>query len=239
MAQRRMFSSKIVGSDAFLDMPISGQLLYFHLGMQADDDGFVGNPKRIMRMIGAGEDDFKILIAKRFILTFQSGVVVIKHWLIHNTIQGDRYHETQYQEEKKALIIKENKAYTELDTKRIQNVSILDTEVKLNKPNLTEVKLNKPNEREPPSLKIKDFFNNPSKQETIISILIEKGIPKNIALTEIHKFIAYWTEPNKSGTKQRWELQETFELNRRLITWFSKIKEFNPPKGGGSKTLIL
>ena len=91
MAERRMFAKAIIDSDAFLDMPLSAQALYFHLSMRADDDGFVGNPKRIRGMLGANEDDFKLLILKRFLLTFGSGVVVIKHWKIHNYIQSDRY----------------------------------------------------------------------------------------------------------------------------------------------------
>lgn len=137
MAQRRMLSSQIVNSDAFLDMPTSSQLLYFHLVMQADDDGFVGNPKRVMRMIGTNEDDFKILIGKRFLLTFESGVVVIKHWLIHNTIRLDRYHSTQYKEEKRLLFLKENKSYSDV---RQPVGNQLETEV-----NLIEVKLSKDN----------------------------------------------------------------------------------------------
>jgi len=136
MAQRRMLSSQIVNSDAFLDMPISSQLLYFHLVMQADDDGFVGNPKRVMRMIGTNDDDFKILLGKRFLLTFESGVVVIKHWLIHNTIRLDRYHSTQYKDEKKTLFIKENKSYSDV---RQPNGNQLETEVKLSKANIIEV----------------------------------------------------------------------------------------------------
>ena len=108
-----MISQKIVDSDAFLEMPQSSQNLYFHLNMRADDDGFVGNPKKIIRMIGASDDDYKILIAKRFIIVFESGVCVIKHWLIHNLIRNDRYNETQYLEEKKQLQVKENKSYTE------------------------------------------------------------------------------------------------------------------------------
>jgi len=114
MAQRRMFSPKIIDSDAFLEMPISVQCLYFHLGMRADDDGFVSNPKKIMRVIGANEDDLKVLIAKRFILTFESGVIVIKHWRINNLIRKDWHKDTVYVEEKKLLKLKENNAYTEL-----------------------------------------------------------------------------------------------------------------------------
>lgn len=113
MSQRRMFSPQIVDSDAFLDMPPTSQLLYFHLCMRADDDGFVGNPKKVLRMVGGNDDDLKILMGKRFILSFENGVVVIKHWLIHNSIRSDRYHETQYLEEKSTLAVKENKSYTE------------------------------------------------------------------------------------------------------------------------------
>lgn len=113
MARRRMFSMDIVESDAFLDMPDSSQALYFHLGMYADDDGFV-NPKRIVRMLGSNADDLKLLIAKRFLLEFDNGVVVVKHWTINNQIRKDRYSETQYKTEKKLLMSNENGAYTEV-----------------------------------------------------------------------------------------------------------------------------
>ena len=115
MAERRMFTKKIVDSDAFLDMPLSTQALYFHLNMRADDDGFVNNPKKIQRMIGASDDDLKILISKRFILVFESGVVVIKHWRMHNLLRKDRYNPTQYQEERNLLELKENGSYTEAE----------------------------------------------------------------------------------------------------------------------------
>lgn len=128
MAQRRLFSLKIVDSDAFIDMPASTQALYFHLGMHADDDGFV-NPKKIMRMLGTSEDDLKILLVKRFILSFENGVVVIKHWLIHNTIQKDRYTPTLYGDLKNLLITKDNGSYTECS----QNDNISITQVKLSK----------------------------------------------------------------------------------------------------------
>ena len=113
LAERRMFTQKIVDSDAFLDMPLTAQALYFHLNMRADDDGFVNNPKKIQRMIGAAEDDLKLLIAKRFLLAFENGVVVIKHWRMHNLLRKDRYNPTQYQEEIERLMLKENGAYTE------------------------------------------------------------------------------------------------------------------------------
>lgn len=112
MAKRRMFSQQITDSDSFLDMPLSAQALYFHLGMTADDDGFVNNPKRIQRIIGANEDDLKLLIAKNFVIAFDSGVVVIKHWKINNAIRSDRYTPTVYTEEKAMLNEKSNKVYT-------------------------------------------------------------------------------------------------------------------------------
>ena len=137
MAERRMFAKTIVTSDAFLDMPATTRCLYFLLAMTADDDGFVNNPNSIMRQSGATKDDMNLLIAKRFVLTFQSGVVVIKHWCIHNTIQKDRYKETKYLEEKALLALDENKAYTEavpnVYPECIQDVSNQDTQVRLGK----------------------------------------------------------------------------------------------------------
>ena len=120
-----MFTKKITESDAFLDMPSSTQMLYFHFSMNADDDGFVNNPKKIQKMCGASDDDFKLLIAKSFIILFDSGIIVIKHWKMHNYIQADRYRPTEYVEEKSMLGIKSNKAYTldvsKMDTECIQN----------------------------------------------------------------------------------------------------------------------
>jgi hypothetical protein len=116
MAKRRMFSQQITESDSFLDMPLSAQALYFHLGMSADDDGFVNSPRRIQRVIGANDDDLKLLIAKKFVISFESGVVVIKHWKINNYIRSDRYTETAYLEEKALLYEKKNGAYSLTDT---------------------------------------------------------------------------------------------------------------------------
>lgn len=106
-----MFSKTIVDSDSFLDMPLSSQAMYFHLSMRADDDGFINNPKKIQRMIGASEDDLKLLIAKEFVIPFDTGVVVIKHWKIHNSIRADRYKVTMYKGEKSLLELNENGAY--------------------------------------------------------------------------------------------------------------------------------
>lgn len=129
MADRRMFSKSIIDSDLFLDMPQSAQCLYFHLGMRADDDGFVNSPKKIQRIIGASNDDFKLLFAKQFVIPFESGVVVIKHWKIHNYIQKDRYKPTIHQEEKRTLFLDKSGAYQVLDTDCIQDVSEMDNQL--------------------------------------------------------------------------------------------------------------
>jgi len=121
MAKRRMFSIEITESDSFCDMPLSAQALYFHLGMYADDDGVVNNPKKLQRSLGASVDDLKLLVAKRFIIPIQeSEIVVIKHWKINNLIQKDRYTESKYKKELALLELDENHAYRE------KNVSLLD-----------------------------------------------------------------------------------------------------------------
>ena len=153
MAERRMFSKTIIDSDMFLDMPLSTQSLYFHLSMRGDDDGFINNPKKIQRMIGATDDDLRILAAKQFIIPFESGIVVIKHWRIHNCIKKDRYKETIYQDEKQRLSLDNQNVYdmepnciqngSKMDTECIQNVSNLDTQVSLGKVRLGKVSLDK------------------------------------------------------------------------------------------------
>lgn len=112
MAERRMFAKTIIDSDAFLEMPLSTQALYFHLSMRADDEGFINNPRKIQRTIGCADDDLKLLIHKNFIIPFESGIVVIKHWFMHNYIRKDRLQETVYQDEKAELMLKENESYT-------------------------------------------------------------------------------------------------------------------------------
>ena len=124
MAERRMFAKTIIDSDAFLDMPLSAQSLYFHLSMRADDEGFINNPKKIQRMVGCNDDDLKLLLTKRFIIVFDSGVIVIKHWKIHNYIRRDRVKETLYQEEKSELTEKENGTYRLIaEDQRLKDVS--------------------------------------------------------------------------------------------------------------------
>ncbi|HFJ7364138.1 TPA: replisome organizer [Enterococcus faecium] len=182
MAERRMFAKTIIDSDAFLDMPLSTQALYFHLSMRADDDGFINNPKKIQRMVGCGDDDLKLLMAKRFILVFESGVIVIKHWKIHNYIRNDRYKPTLYQDEKALLADKDNKAYTfaeeipKHDEKLgipddNQTVHQMDTQVRLGKVRLGKV-----------SKEIKDI--TPSKKTKAKPVRHKYGEYKNVLLSD-------------------------------------------------------
>ena len=172
MAERRMFAKTIVLSDAFLDMPMSARCLYFTLGMLADDDGFVNSPKSIMRQVGASIDDMNILLARKFILAFESGVIVIKHWRIHNYIQKDRYKGSKYIEEKSTLAVDENGAYTEC----IHDVSIPDTQVRLGKVSLGKVNNigDIPQAESPPSAKKRTVFKPPTIEE-VRAYCLERG----------------------------------------------------------------
>ena len=142
MAQRRMFSQKVTETDKFLDMGMTAQSLYFHLGMNADDDGFVGNPKSIKRMIGASEDDLKALVEKDYLIVFEDGVVVIKDWRVSNYVKPDRYTPTIYTDDRKLIGLDKNKRYqfvpdlepernqvgTEMEPKRIQSGDKMEPE---------------------------------------------------------------------------------------------------------------
>lgn len=177
MAQRRMFAKTIIDSDAFLDMPLSTQALYFHLAMRADDDGFINNPKRIQKTVNCSEDDLKVLFMKNFIIPFETGICVIKHWRIHNYIQRDRYKETLYKEEKAMLGIKENGSYTKIEglnllplDECIQPVSIVDTQDRLGKDRL---------EIDKDSIEIdKDSIISSSKSDVIIEKWNSLGLQK-------------------------------------------------------------
>lgn len=140
MAQKRMFSLSVVDTDKFLEMPISSRLLYYELGMRADDDGFVDDWKKILMFTGLKDDDMKLLIAKQFILPFESGVIVIRHWRLNNYLRNDRYKTTQYQEELKQLNIDNNNVYTmdtigipggihSIDKNSIDKISIKEKEI--------------------------------------------------------------------------------------------------------------
>lgn len=137
MAQKRMFSKKVTDSDKFLDLPLTAQALYFHLNMHGDDDGFVDNTKTVKRMLGASDGDLRMLIEQNFLIPFESGVVVIKDWRVHNTIKNDRYQKTIYTDEFKRLSIAENKSYTEW----FQNGSNMEPQIRLDKDSIGKDRL--------------------------------------------------------------------------------------------------
>ena len=163
MAERRMFNKQITRSDAFLDMPRSTRLLYYDLNLDADDDGFVDKYKSIMRLTGASEDDLKLLIAKSFILPFENGVIVIKHWRMNNLIRSDRYKPTVYQEEKKQLLLKDNGSYTKKTTIGIPNDNQRETQYSIGEDSLDkESKVEEGEQVAAPSPK---RFSKPSLEE--------------------------------------------------------------------------
>lgn len=132
MAERRMFSKTVTRSDQFVDMPLSAQALYFHLGMEADDDGFLSNPKVVQRMINASEDDLKLLFAKGFLLNLgENGICVIRHWRQNNEIKKDRYKPTVFLREKEMVVLERNKTYRLLDTACIQIGSKVDPQIRI------------------------------------------------------------------------------------------------------------
>lgn len=141
MAERRMFSKTIVDSDAFLEMPLSTQALYFHLSMRADDDGFLNNARKIQRIIGASDDDLKLLVMKRFVIAFDDGIIVVKHWRMNNYLRKDRYTPTVYQDEFAMLSIKDNGAYTISDTAGIPLGNHCETQVSIGKDSIGKVSI--------------------------------------------------------------------------------------------------
>lgn len=144
MAEKRMFSKIIIDSDCFLDMPLSTQALYFHLSMRADDEGFINSPKKIQRAVGCTDDDLRLLIAKSFIIPFESGVIVVKHWKIHNTLRKDRTKATVYIDEKSMLQTDENGAYSLVDNQLTTNCQPTDNQLTTNCPHrLDKIRLDK------------------------------------------------------------------------------------------------
>lgn len=207
MAERRMISKKITDTDAFLDMPLTTQALYFHFLQNADDDGFVGNPNSIMRKVGASKNDYDLLMVKRFIIVFDSGICVIKHWRIHNYIQKDRYVPTTFIKEKAQLETEENGAYTEC----IQNVSNLYAQYSIGKDSIVEDSIGKDSiegerapTREPVHSKaqaIVDLFNGlcPSLSKvTVLSTSREKAITARLKEFTVEQFTTVFKKAEAS-----------------------------------------
>ena len=234
MAERRMFAKTIIDSDCFLDMPLSAQALYFHLSMRADDDGFVNNPKRIQRMIGASDDDCRLLIAKQYVLTFESGLIVIRHWKVHNYIQKDRYNATTFTAEKSTLKLTENNEYerciqdvSKMDTRCIQDVSKMDTQVRLGKVSKELDKVSK--EKETVKEKEIDCDYDDSSQKIETGYEVDEGVRSNghgMPLTENPKVVKNTKEKEKSIDEvialQKEKLQEPL---REFVKMRKSIKK--------------
>lgn len=234
MAERRMFAKTIVTSDAFLDLPATTRCLYFLLGMMADDDGFVNNPNSIMRQSGATRDDMNLLIAKRFVLTFESGVVVIKHWCIHNTIQKDRYKETKYLEEKATLVLDKQQGYTEAVSEVyppcIQGVSEQDTQVRLGKDRLGEVRVGEVIESgddiNVPTKTSRSRFTPPT-LEQVTEYCLERG-----NCIDPQRFIDYYTSNGWMVGKNRMK-----DWKAAVRTWERK-EQRSPRKSEGARRTV-
>ena len=216
MAERRMFTSKVTDSDAFTEMPPTAQCLYFHMCMTADDDGFCDRIRSSLFASHASTVDFEILVKKRFIIPFDSGVVVIKHWRMHNIIKNDRYHETKYIEEKAALVLKENGAYTESGSNVDPTWNQLGTNME------PEVRLGKESIGKDSSVN-KGRFTPPSVEE-VTAYIKEKGYH-----FDPEQFVSFYESKNWMVGKNKMASWE-----KACVTWEIRWKENHagekPPK---------
>ena len=219
MAQKRMFDKTITNSDDFLELPDSSQVLYFHLNMNADDDGFVNNWKSIIRMTGTKEDDLKILIAKSFVIPFDSGVIVIKHWRINNYLRNDRYKETNYKQELSMLNTNDNGEYllsnndigiplvypvkNSIDKNSIEENRIVYNTSKVNDNFAQEFELiwsKYPNKKGKDNAR-KDFIK--ARKEGITYDTIDKGLDNYIAYVKLNKIEARFIAHGSTWMHQR------------------------------------
>ena len=230
MAQRRMFSKKIVDTDLFIEMSPTAKLLYFYLNMSADDDGFVGNPKTIKLVSGATDDDLKILVAKQFIIPFESGVIVIKDWKIHNYIQKDRYSKTQYTDEKSQLVVEENGTYTRC----IQNVSSLDTQDRLGKDRLGKDSIDNMSDKSDVSIpysEIIDYLNKKTGRsfrsvdanKKLIKARWNDGYKLEDFKTVIDNMVANWSGKEFNGTPAENYLQPKTLFSNKFDSYLNQI----------------
>ena len=207
-----MFSKTIIDSDVFLTLPASSQALYFHLGLHADDDGFVNSPMKIIKIVGADKADFENLISNNLIIHFESGIVAITHWKIHNYIQKDRYHPTIYQKEFSSLSLDENKMYTRC----IQPVYKLEAEVSICKDRLDKVSIDKSSFIPPAIEEIKEFCKN------------------NNYKTDAEKFFDYYNsngwKVGKNPMKDWHSALRMWERNEKPTVKSTSFKNFNQPK---------
>ncbi len=215
MAEKRMFAKTIIDSDAFMDMPLSTQALYFHLSMRADDDGFVNNPKKVQRMIGCGDDDMKLLLAKSFLIGFDSGVVVVTHWKVHNYIKTDRYKETTYLMEKAMLVTESNKVYALMEPEWNQTGSTLEPQIRLDKNRLDESSIDENRV---------EISSSSSDEEDLSTAVPVMPIVESYGVPVLQLDYAAFQRMTKQYMQQYWETtasdndyRNVFELTRKRI----------------------
>ena len=232
MANRRMFSLDVIDTDKFMDMPLSAQALYFHLGLRADDDGFVASPKKIMKIVDCKQDDMKVLIAKGYVIPFESGLIVIRHWKMHNYIQTDRYRKTKHEAERERLELVNN--VYKLDTERVQDVLGTEAQYSLAKDIIRDrvnIELNNTISSEPEA--------TPSPQSGICIPLNDKSVydvpldkidiwkttyPAVDVEQELRKMVA-WSHSNPTKRKTR------RGVDRFINSWLAREQD-----RGGSRT---
>ena len=213
MANKRMFSLYVIDSDAFLDMPLTTQALYFHLCMRADDDGFINNPKKIQRMVRATDDDMKLLVAKQFLIPFETGVLVIRHWKIHNAIRKDMYKPTMCLAEKAFVDTDDTGVY------QVRNEPVTDTaqecieNVTLDKNRLDKTRLinnNEQSERESVKERFEylwDLYPNKKGKKRAYEAF-QRAVKKGVSVDQIRDGIkAYNKYIKESGIEQRYVKQ--------------------------------
>lgn len=223
MAERRMFAKSIVNSDAFGDMPPSSRLLYFRYGMEADDDGFIINPKQIMRMSGASEDDIRILIAKHYIIPFVSGVIAITHWLVHNAIRKDRYKPTQCIEEKKMIRVNDKKEYFLAEGNETEGVSLwlpdgkppsnhLEPQVSIGKERIDEERLDECKFMLGKETLSEEIYNTLVKKfgKTIVDEQIQRILSNPYYGCLNEKTISQWCEETRNRSLQTKKIRNSF-----------------------------
>lgn len=244
MAERRMFAKSIIDSDIFIDMPTSARLLYYDLSMRADDDGFVNSPKKIIRMTGASDDDLRILILKNFIIPFETGVVVIKHWKIHNYIRKDTYTETPYQKEKSMLSISKNKSYTLLNKESQLFVDEPSTQVRIGKISEDKNSIDDEEERkeEKTSISASTTSDNSDRHEEKTSLsqidvnifhYLETNFGRTISHSEIEQLHSYQETFAEDIIKEA--IDRSCANNVKTISYVTGI--LNSWKSKGFKTL--
>lgn len=224
-----MFAKTIIDSDAFLDMPLSAQALYFHLSMRADDDGFINNPKKIQRMIGSADDDLRLLFAKRFVIPFESGVCVIKHWKIHNYIRNDRYKPTIYQDEMAQLSEKENKSYTDCLPVGIPDGYQMEPQVRLGKDRVGKVSIGEGRE---------EGADAPAPAKKDKPVRHKYGAYSNVLLTdeEMDKLkieFSDWDIRIERLSEYMASTGKSYKSHLATIRSWAKKDEREPSKGGG------